>query len=163
MAVAYISMGSNINRTHHIQSGILGLKSHFSNILLSPVYESVSVGFEGDNFYNLVVSFESNNTIDETGQILNRIEDQNKRDRTGPKFGPRTLDLDLLLYDDLVLDSGSLTIPRPEIYYNAFVLKPLVDLAPDLIDPLSGEYFTKLWGDFDKSKQSLWEIDFPIT
>ena len=109
MATIYISLGSNINREQNTREGIEALKQAFGELNLSSVYESEAVGFDGDAFYNMVISCEVDTPVHDTNQILRDIEDVNGRDRGSPKFSSRTLDLDLLLYDDLQLDEK-----RPE-------------------------------------------------
>lgn len=158
MANVYLSIGSNVQRTKNITAGIQALTVQFPKIQCSPIYESVSIGFDGDNFYNLVVHFETHLSIEQLTKQLTAIEDNNGRDRHGPKFSSRTLDLDLLLYDDLVLNSEKITLPRPEIYQNAFVLQPLADIARDLIDPKTQQSYFELWSAYDKSKQKLWQV-----
>jgi len=74
-------------------------------------------------------------------------------------FSARTLDLDLLLYDDLIINQGGLQIPRDEITKNAFVLWPLAELDPAYRHPLNGQSMAKLWGNYDKSSQALWPIE----
>ena len=98
--------------------------------------------------------------VHETNQVLRDIEDANDRDRSGPKFSSRTLDLDLLLYDDLILDENSIKLPRGEILNNAFVLWPLAEIAPHLKHPETGVSYADMWSAFDKTKQGLKPIDF---
>ena len=160
MATIYISLGSNINREANTRAGVEALKQVFGKLALSSVYESESVGFEGDAFYNMVIAAEVESAVHETNQILRDIEDANGRDRSGPKFSSRTLDLDLLLYDDLILDENGLTLPRGEILKNAFVLWPLAEIAPELIHPETQTSYAELWAAFDKNKESLKPIEF---
>ena len=159
MANVYLSIGSNIQRNKHISAGLKALKAQFDTINCSPIYESIAVGFDGDNFYNLVVHFTTDTPIEQLSKLLSEIEDNNGRDRLGAKFSPRTLDLDLLLYDDITLSSEKLTLPRPEIYHNAFVLQPLADIAGDLIDPVKKQTYNELWASYDKTKQKLWQVN----
>jgi 2-amino-4-hydroxy-6-hydroxymethyldihydropteridine diphosphokinase len=91
---------------------------------------------------------------------LSEIEDANQRDRSGPKFSSRTLDLDLLLYDDLVLSENGLTLPRDEILKNAFVLWPLAEIAPELKHPVVKKTYAELWAEFDRAKERLRPIAF---
>jgi 2-amino-4-hydroxy-6-hydroxymethyldihydropteridine diphosphokinase len=160
MATIYISLGSNIDRERNTRAGIDALQRVFGELNLSSVYESEAVGFEGDAFYNMVIACEVDTPVHETNQILRDIEDAHGRDRSGPKFSSRTLDLDLLLYDDLVLDEKGLKLPRGEILKNAFVLWPLAEIAPDLRHPQSGATYAELWAGFDKTKESLKPIEF---
>ena len=160
MATIYISLGSNINREKNTRAGIVALKRAFGVLTLSSVYESESVGFEGDAFYNMVISCEVGSLVHDTNQILRDIEDANGRDRNGPKFSSRTLDLDLLLYDDLQLDEKGLKLPRGEILNNAFVLWPLAEIAPNLKHPETKTSYSELWAAFDKSRESLTPVDF---
>ncbi len=162
MATIYISLGSNIRREENTRAGIAALKRAFGELQLSSVYESEAVGFDGDAFYNMVIACEVDTSVHETNQILRDIEDANGRDRSGPKFSSRTLDLDLLLYDDLMLDEKGLKLPRGEILKNAFVLWPLAEIAPDLKHPETARSYAELWAAFDKNKESLKPIEFTL-
>jgi 2-amino-4-hydroxy-6-hydroxymethyldihydropteridine diphosphokinase len=159
MARVFISIGSNIDRAASIRDGVKALRERFGAIDLSSVYESEAVGFAGDPFYNLVAAFDTDEPVAAVAGALRRIEDAHGRDRSGPRFSSRTLDLDLLLYDDLVLE-GELELPRGEITENAFVLWPLAELAPARRHPVAGETFAGLWGRFDKGRQPLWPVPF---
>jgi len=160
MATIYISLGSNINREENTRAGVAALKQVFGHLTLSSVYESEAVGFDGDAFYNMVIACEVDQPVHGSNQILRDIEDTNGRDRSGPKFSSRTLDLDLLLYDDLILDEHGLVLPRGEILKNAFVLWPLAEIAPDLVHPVAGQSYAALWAGFDKTKENLQPIEF---
>jgi len=156
----YISIGSNIDAQKNIRGAIQTLQAHFGNLSISSVYESEAVGFAGDNFLNLVIAADVNLDVQQVSQILHHIEDEFGRKRNGPKFSSRTLDLDLLLFDDLILDENGIQIPRDEITQNAFVLWPLAELAPDIRHPVTGQTFAELWSDYDKSAQRLTPIAF---
>lgn len=160
MPTIYISLGSNINREQNTRSGVQAMQKQFGPLVLSSVYESESVGFVGDAFYNMVISAQTSLDVHEVNQQLRDIEDAHGRDRSGPKFSSRSLDLDLLLYDDLVLDEKGLVLPRAEILKNAFVLWPLAEIAPGLKHPLSGISYAQHWQSFDKSKEKLAPIVF---
>jgi 2-amino-4-hydroxy-6-hydroxymethyldihydropteridine diphosphokinase len=155
----YISVGSNINQHAHICAGLDAMAEVFDGLTLSPIYESESVGFDGDNFYNLVVSAKTTNNIADVVACLKRIEDSQGRDRTSARFSSRTLDLDLLLFDDVVCQQP-ITLPRDEITYNAFVLLPLAEVAPNGKHPITQQTYDDMWQAFDKEKQTLWVIDF---
>jgi 2-amino-4-hydroxy-6-hydroxymethyldihydropteridine diphosphokinase len=160
MATIYISLGSNIERERNTRAGIMALRERLGQLQLSSVYESEAVGFEGDAFYNMVIGCKVSEDVHSINRALAEIEDAHGRDRSGPRFSSRTLDLDLLLYDDLVLDEKGLKLPREEILKNAFVLWPLAEIAPDLVHPLAGKSYAELWAAFDKSKETLAPIDF---
>ena len=160
MSRVYISVGSNIEPEDNIRSAIADLRQYFSPLTLSSVYESEAVGFEGDNFYNLVVGFDTADDVYQVVSVLRQIEDAYARDRKGPRFSPRTVDLDLLLYDDQVINEEGLNIPRDEITENAFVLWPLAEITGKCVHPLTGLCLADMWQAYDKERQALWPIDF---
>ncbi len=162
MARVYVSIGSNIERERYIRAGVADLRRRFGPLLLSSVYESEAVGFDGANFYNLVAGFDTDLSAQQVAAELRAIEERHGRDRAGPRFSSRTLDIDLLLYDDLVLSEGKLDLPREEIAHNAFVLWPLAEIAPHLVHPLLGESYATLWGRFDRQSQPLWPVPFDL-
>jgi 2-amino-4-hydroxy-6-hydroxymethyldihydropteridine diphosphokinase len=159
LARVYVSIGSNIDRQRNIQGAIAALEQAFGALQQSRTYESQAVGFAGDPFYNLVVGFDTAETPQQVAALLNRIEDAHGRDRSSGKFSSRTLDLDLLLYDDLVLDEPGLHLPRGEILDYAFVLKPLAEIAGAVKHPVSGFSFAALWDEFDPTAQPVWPVD----
>jgi 2-amino-4-hydroxy-6-hydroxymethyldihydropteridine diphosphokinase len=160
MARVYVSIGSNIEREANIRGGVADLQERFGELTLSPVYESEAVGFDGDNFYNLVAAFDTGLDVLEVARVLREIEDAHGRTREGPRFSSRTLDIDMLLYDELLLQQGKLELPREEITKNAFVLWPLAEIAPELEHPVLHQTYAELWAAFDKDKQSLWPVEF---
>ena len=163
MAWVYISLGSNIDREALTRAGVNSLQQKYGELVLSSVYESEAVGFEGDSFYNMVIALQTNESVSDVAQVLHSIEDEHGRDRSGPRFSSRTLDLDLLLYDDLVLDEGKLQIPRDEILERAFVLWPMAEVAPDLVHPQVNKTYAELWAEFDKKKEKLEPIAFDFS
>jgi 2-amino-4-hydroxy-6-hydroxymethyldihydropteridine diphosphokinase len=160
MAKVYVSIGSNIERDANIRGGVSDLQRYFGELELSRVYESESVGFDGDNFFNLVAAFDTDEDVLTVAKILHDIENDHGRTREGPRFSSRTLDIDMLLYDDAVLQEGKLELPRDEITKNAFVLWPLAEIAPELKHPVLQKSYAELWEAFDKNKQPLWPVEF---
>ncbi len=160
MVQIFVSLGSNINPKKYLRSGLNELEKHFDAVTLSPIYESIAIGFTGDNFLNLVARYETVLDIHHVLNILTNIEDQNGRTRDKIKFSARTLDIDLLLYGNLVINEKNFSLPRAEIYHNAFVLKPLSDIAGNLVDVKTGKTYNQLWHAFDQASQKLWKIDF---
>jgi 2-amino-4-hydroxy-6-hydroxymethyldihydropteridine diphosphokinase len=159
MALVYASIGSNIDREKNIQQGIHELREQFHELKLSPVYETRSVGFDGDNFYNLVVSFETDQDVEQVVKTFRAIEMQAGRDRNQPKFSSRTLDIDLLLYDDLIYHNDRIQIPRDEITKYAFVLKPLVDLCGDSSHPVLNKTYAELWNELGLDSEGMTIVD----
>jgi 2-amino-4-hydroxy-6-hydroxymethyldihydropteridine diphosphokinase len=151
MAHGYISVGSNIDKRKYIKASLVALRQCFGQLLVSSVYESESVGFLGDSFYNCVVGFSSDLDVKDVAKQLRQIEIDNGRVRGCKKFSARTLDLDLLLYDDLIITADGLQIPRDEIEKYAFVLEPLAEIAPMLEHPISHISYADMWDTFDKA------------
>ena len=151
MAKVFLSIGSNIEREKNFVSAIKALQEHFGRLTLSSVYDTEAVGFEGAPFYNMVIGFESELPVSEIVQILKEIENRHGRQRVSEKFSARALDLDLILYGDLILDQEHLQLPRPELMDYAFMLEPLAEVAPDLRHPVTKERFADLWERFDKT------------
>ena len=159
MSTAFLSLGSNTNAEFHICAALRALNATFSGCRLSPVYRSRAVGFEGEDFINLVAAIETHLSPIELRQYLRDMEDRYGRDRTTPKFSDRTLDIDILMYGDLVLESPELKLPRPEILKFAHVLKPLADLVPNHLHPVEGKTMMKLWESAGLEGVGLMEIE----
>jgi len=159
MTCIYISLGSNIERERHIRAGLDALHAEFGPLAVSRVFESEAVGFNGRPFYNLVVGANTELPLATLCQRLRAMEFAHGREPDAKKFAPRTLDLDLLLYGDLVCEAP-LALPRGEILTNAFVLWPLAELAPALRHPVDGRTLGELWQGYDKASQRLDPIPF---
>ncbi len=162
MTTLALSIGSNIDAESNIRAALDALNLEFENIRSSTTYESQAIGFDGDNFLNLVVLADTNKGLDDVTTFLKRLEDRLGRDRLQTRFSGRTMDVDILLYGN---ESGmfcGIELPRPEVTENAYVLQPLAELLPDVVHPATGMSYLKLWQDYDKSKQRLWatEIDW---
>ncbi len=160
MARVFLSLGSNINREYYIRSGLDALSMQFGALNVSSVFESEAVGFQGDRFYNLVVELQTQETLNGLFLRLREIEHGHDRCRQAEKFSARTLDIDILLYDDYAGDFAGGQLPRDEINRNAFVLWPLAELAPALELPGQACSIGKLWDGFDRASQSLWPVSF---
>lgn len=160
MALVYVSVGSNINRYQHISACLDALSDRFGELDISPVYESKSVGFKGSDFLNLVVGFHSPLSVAQLAVALRQIEHDNGRRRGGAKFSSRTLDIDILTYDDFVGEYAGVTLPRDEISKNAFVLLPLADIAPNVQHPTLATSYSQLWASYNKESQPLWPVEF---
>jgi len=153
MPRVYVSIGSNINREESIRGALQELSAAFGPLICSNVYETEAIGFEGDAFYNLVVGLDTELSVDALKAEFDRIEKLYGRTAASRRFAPRTLDLDLLLYGDLVDTTGTHDIPRKEINEYAFVLLPLSEIAGDLTHPATGESFAAMWSRFPKNQR----------
>lgn len=136
MSTVYLSIGSNINPYPNMLNCKTELNKHFNQTTWSPVYSSPAVGMEGDDFLNAVVKVETNHSIDEVQTICDDIERKQGRVRTSNKFSSRTMDIDMLLYDNEIIENKKLQLPRAEILSAAHVLVPLVDIAAEVVHPV---------------------------
>lgn len=159
MAQVLLSLGSNIDRERYITKGLDALAELFGDLGLSSVYESESVGFNGSPFYNMVVAIQTELSVAELSRKLKQIEDENGRQRNGPRFCSRTLDIDILTYDDQVGEVDGVSLPRDEVDKNAFVLWPLAELMPDHYHPVRNLTYAGLWASYDQD-QKLWPVNF---
>lgn len=159
MSRVYISIGSNIQRYRHVTAALDALTTWFGELVISPVYESESVGFEGSDFLNLVVGIDTELTVGELSRRFKQLEADNGRTRSAPKFSPRTLDLDILTYDAAAGIVDGVELPRAEILNNAFVLRPLADIAGEERHPVCGQSYHQLWHCYERD-QKLWPVDF---
>ena len=151
MARVYISIGSNIEKEKNISSSVNALQERYGPLEISNVYETKAVGFDGDDFHNLVVGFDTNDTPLEISQTLKQIEADHDRTRGKEQFESRTLDLDQLLYGDLVMQMDGVNVPHPDIMRYNFVLKPLAELAADTPHPEEEKNILELWNAFEKN------------
>ncbi len=159
MPTVYLGLGSNIDARRNIRVAIEWLQEHFIDAAFSPVYKSPAVGFDGEDFLNLVARVQTHIEPLSLKHILNEFEDGHGRMRNTPKFSDRTVDIDILLYDDLLLSGPELQLPRPEITHFAHVLKPLADLAPDLLHPENDQSIADLWQEFPKKDLQLTRLE----
>ena len=162
MATIYISLGSNVEREYHVQQGLnalaIAFNLPFEELQLSSLFESEAVGFSGSAFFNMVIGIKTSQSVEQVAVKLRDIEFSYGRTADAKKFSPRTLDLDLLLYDDLIIDSPA-QLPRHEIDKNAFVLWPLSEVAPRVVHPIIKQNYYTLWQNYDKSHQQLKIVD----
>ena len=148
-ATVYLGLGSNVDAEHNLKSALHALEQQFGNVKLSPVYRSKAVGFSGDDFLNACCRIETDMSPGQLKHWLAELENQHGRRRDLPKFADRTLDIDILLYDDLCGEFDGLVLPRDEILKYAHVLRPLADLAGGVIHPGSDQTYADYWVAFD--------------
>lgn len=160
MPKVFVSIGSNIDPETHIRGGLADLEARFGPLIMSSIYQSEAVGFEGNAFLNLVVAFDSDESVADIDQALDQIEHQHGRTQEQRKFSSRTLDLDLTLYGDLVIEDDPITLPRDEITRYAFVLEPLAEMAGNLKHPVLQQSYNELWLAFDKQGVQQHRVPF---
>jgi 2-amino-4-hydroxy-6-hydroxymethyldihydropteridine diphosphokinase len=160
----FVGIGSNIDSIANTRRALKALRTRFGDIEQSTIYESEPVGFEGDNFLNLVVRFSTDLAVSALMEELRNMEDAAGRVRGDingydKEFAPRTLDLDILLYGDYAGEIDGIVLPRTEITEHAHVLLPLTELAGERVHSDSGHTYTELWQAFDRPGQKLWPVN----
>ena len=162
MPIAYLGMGSNLDAEKNMRLASREIRARFSLQKISPVYKSKALGFEGDDFLNAVACIETDLSPRDLCRELERIHDMAGRRRRPEKNVSRTLDIDLLLYDQLVADQEGIRLPRKDVLQYSFVLKPLADIAPDYRHPVSGKSIGDHWREFDATSHPLTKVDLDL-
>lgn len=159
MPTVFLGLGSNIDAEKNLRLAVSELRRVYGELTVSPVYASAPVGFDGPDFLNLVVALETDVAPGEVLDAIERIHGAAGRSRGPDKFSSRPLDIDLLLYGDTVDPTPPLRLPRRDILEYGFVLKPLADIAPDLVHPLTGRRIAEHWREFDVDSHPLTPVD----
>ncbi|HXD35094.1 MAG TPA: 2-amino-4-hydroxy-6-hydroxymethyldihydropteridine diphosphokinase [Rhodanobacter sp.] len=155
MARVYLSLGSNLEPRRHLPAAIRELRERFGELAVSPAYRTAAVGFDGAEFVNLAVGLDTELSPEALNDWLHALEDRHGRRRDVPRYADRTLDIDIVFYDDLVRNGpGHLQIPRDELRH-AFVLRPIADIAPAFRHPVSGLSMAELWAVFPPQREPL--------
>jgi len=161
MARAYVSIGSNIEPAANVLAALQLLADAFGPLVCSGVYRTPAVGFAGEDFLNMVVGLDTDTPPRALAARLRAIEDARGRQRGGARFSARTLDLDVLTWDDAVLEEGGLLLPRPEITEQAFVLGPLAEIAGGERHPVLQRSYAELWAVMRPSASALELVALP--
>jgi 2-amino-4-hydroxy-6-hydroxymethyldihydropteridine diphosphokinase len=154
----YVAVGSNVEPERNLALATRELRREFPDAGFSPWYRNRAVGFEGADFINCVAGFTTELSVDDVLARLHAIESLCGRPRDAPRWAPRSMDLDVLLYDDLVCDTPHLKLPRPDLLKRAFMLGPLAVLAPDVVHPVENLTMGELWQRFDRAAHPLIEV-----
>jgi 2-amino-4-hydroxy-6-hydroxymethyldihydropteridine diphosphokinase len=160
MTEVFLGLGSNIDREPNIRRGLDALAADFGTLALSSVYASAAVGFDGDPFYNLVVRIDTALSVGALHEHLRALEYAMGREPGCERFSPRTVDIDILTYAACIGVVDGVVLPRPEIVENAYVLRPLAELAPQRYHPELRCSYAELWQRHDAASQPLQEIAF---
>lgn len=160
----YVGVGSNVEPAANLRRAAQGLAERFGALTISAVYRSKAVGFAGDDFFNAVVGFQTRDSPAQVVSALEELHEEAGRVRGPDAFTPRTLDLDLLLYGQQVIDDPAhgICVPHADIARYSFVIGPLAEIAPGLRHPVTGQTMADLWRDFDKGRQPLQRLDLSL-
>lgn len=162
MARVYLGLGSNIAPDKNLAMAVRELRASFGDLELSAVYRNAPVGFDGEDFLNLVVGFDTEESPQAICRQIDRIHSIAGRQRGNDRWASRPLDVDLLLYGDLVCNERPVHVPREDILEYSFVLRPLSELAPDFKHPLTGKPLAEHWQNFDASGHPLSEVSIAL-
>ena len=162
MPIAYLGLGSNLDAGQNLQLASREFRRRFSLQKISTVYRSEALGFDGAEFLNAVACIETELTPQELHEEIELIHDLAGRQRRQGAISSRTLDIDLLLYDQLVLNEPPLLLPRKDVLQYSFVLRPLAEIAPDLRHPVTGKLIGDHWRDFDAASHPLTRVDLTL-
>lgn len=162
MTGACVALGSNLaDPRAQVERAIAALRDHpeLDVLAVSPLYGSAPVGPSQPDFVNAALSLETALSPLELLDLLQAQETEQHRTRTGERWGPRSLDLDLLLFGDQLIDSDRLTVPHPRLMEREFALRPLCDVCPDCIVPGYGVTVSQQLATFPLDSTSVWLLD----
>ena len=158
MPAVYVALGSNIAPESNLAGAVERLAREFPGARFSPWFRNRAVGFEGQDFINLVAGFDTDLPVQAVLDRLHAIEQAFGRERSAPRWAPRAMDLDVLLYGDLVCDEPALKLPRPDLLKRAYMLGPLAELAPGVVHPTTHLPIGELWRRFDQAAHPLHRV-----
>jgi 2-amino-4-hydroxy-6-hydroxymethyldihydropteridine diphosphokinase len=161
MVDVYVAAGSNVEPLRYLCRALDALQATFGTLTVSPAYRNPAVGFEGPDFINLAVGFATEQSPAQVRARLQEIETLCDRPRDAPKWAPRTMDLDLLLYGSLTSGEPGLVLPRLDMTRRAYMLKPMADIAPELLHPTLQRTMRELWEAFDARGHALDVVTIP--
>lgn len=155
MPAVYVALGSNVEPERNLARAVEQLAREFPGARFSRWFRNRAVGFAGEDFINLVAGFETHLPVQAVLERLHGIEKACGRERTAPRWAARTMDIDVLLYGDLVCDEPGLKLPRPDLLRRAYMLGPLAELVPGLMHPTAHRSIGELWRCFDQAGHPL--------
>lgn len=155
MVRVFLGLGSNIEPALHLPLGLQALRDLLGSVEQSATYEGEAIGFSGAPFWNLVVRAETGLGVGALQRKLRAIEYAHGRPQNASRFSPRALDIDILTYGEEIGIVEGVELPRGEILENAFVLRPLAELAPRAVHPRLKRSYGELWSAYDHASQPL--------
>ncbi len=157
----FVAAGSNLEPEKNLARACAEIRHTWPDTVCSRAYRNAAVGFEGPDFINLVVGFSAAQPLDSVIARLRAIETQCGRPRYAPKWASRTMDLDVLLFGDLVAKTTEYTLPRPDLLKRPYMLGPLAEIAPEVVHPIAGQTIGELWAAFDRDGHAMSPVDLP--
>ena len=162
MTRVFVAAGSNVDAERNLRLASHELVKTFGKVEFSPAYQNVAAGFEGDDFINFVAAFDTELPVRAVVAELQRIEGLCGRERDAPKWAPRSMDLDILLFGDRVCDEPGLVLPRPDLLRRAYMLGPMADIGGEVIHPLEQRTISDLWQRFARDAHPLTRIELSL-
>jgi 2-amino-4-hydroxy-6-hydroxymethyldihydropteridine diphosphokinase len=157
----YVAAGSNVEPQRHMSQAVAELERAFAGVRFSSWYRNRALGFDGEDFINLVAGFATTLPVRAVLERLHAIEERCGRPRDAPRWAPRSMDLDVLLYGELVCEEPGLKLPRPDLVKRAYMLGPLAELAPAVVHPTAKLTVAELWRRFDRDAHPLERLARP--
>jgi 2-amino-4-hydroxy-6-hydroxymethyldihydropteridine diphosphokinase len=154
-----VAAGSNVEPEKNLMRAAAAMRRAFPGVRFSLPYRNAAVGFSGADFINFVAAFDTTLPVADVLQRLHAIEADCGRARAAPKWAPRTMDLDMLLYGDAVSDEPDLKLPRPDLLKRPYMLGPAADVAADFIHPTAGATIGELWSRFDRKSHLMEPVE----
>ena len=158
MPEVFVAAGSNIEPVRHLKAALAGLERSYAPLTISPAYQNKAVGFEGEDFVNLVVGFSTHDSLERVRVRLQEIETDCGRPRDAPKWAARSMDLDILLYGSDIRNEPGLIVPRPDLVKRPYMLKPMSDIAPNVMHPTQQRTMRELWEAFEGKDHAMTEV-----
>jgi 2-amino-4-hydroxy-6-hydroxymethyldihydropteridine diphosphokinase len=155
----FLGLGSNVDAETNLRLAVRELRERFGSLQLSRVCRSAAFGFDGEDFLNLVAACDTDLTPTEIVRQIEEIHALAGRVRGPDRYTSRPLDVDLLMYGDLVDPDPALRLPRNDVLRHSFVLGPLAEIAPDVVHPITGMRIDEHWQQFDVSGHPLTFIE----
>lgn len=159
MTQVLVAAGSNVEPRANLRRALDALASHYPGLVRSTAYRNRAVGFEGEDFINLVIGFDTDDDVRTVIGRLHEAETRCGRARHAPKWAPRSMDLDILLFGDRVCDEPGLVLPRPDLVRRAYMLGPAAEIAPDTVHPTLGVTLAELWRNFAQGEHPMVAVD----
>jgi 2-amino-4-hydroxy-6-hydroxymethyldihydropteridine diphosphokinase len=155
MPEVLVAAGSNVRPRENLRRALAVLREAWPDLRASRAWRNPAFGFEGEDFVNLVIGFETDLPLPAVLERLHAAEAACGRPREAPKWAPRSMDLDVLLYGDVVGDFPGAVLPRPDLVRRPYMLGPAAELAPARRHPTLGRTLAELWDAFPRQDLAM--------